>query len=137
MAETHPSPRAKELLIDELREATSDDAVERSDVDVDQAVAAAGAKTPEMARSRLMFVVFAAVGVVVAGVAALALESWVIFGVLMLLHATATAVVVTVALRATTEGEKPAPTTVAQLEHEGVADPEAALNELVDQTKRR
>jgi hypothetical protein len=137
MSETHPSPKAKELLIDELREATSDEAVERSDVDVDRAVEAAGAKTPEIARSRLMFVVFAAVGVVVAGIAALALDNWVIFGVLMLLHATATAVVVTVAMRATSQGEKPAATTVAQLEHEGVADPEGALNELVDQTKRR
>src|SRR5918994_3761042 len=131
---TEPSPEAKERLVDELRDAVGDEAVERADIDVDDAVAESGrGKTPETSRSRLMFVVFAAAGVLVAAVVALVLESWIVLIVLLMLHAIATAIVVTTTLRTTGNMEKPAPTTVAMLEDEGVDDPEGALNRLVDQ----
>ena len=131
---THPTPHAKERLVDELRDAVGDAAVERADLDVDAAIAGADrGKTPETGRSRLMFVVLGVTGVIVAAAVGLALQSWVVFGVLIALHAIGTTIVVTTALRTTANVEKPAPTTVAMLENEGVADPESALNRLVDQ----
>jgi Flp pilus assembly protein TadB len=132
--QTHPSEHAKERLVDELRESVGDEAVDRADIDVDRAVAESGrAKTPESSRSRLMFVVFGALGIVVAGVVALVLQSWVVLVALLALHAVATAIVVATTLKTTENVEKPAPTTVAMLEEEGVDDPEGALNRLVDQ----
>jgi hypothetical protein len=132
--QTQPSRHAKERLVDELREAVGDEAVERADIDVDRAIARSDRhKTPEAGRSRIMFVVFGALGVLVAGVVALLLDSWVVLIVLLALHAVLTTIVVTTVLKATENVEKPAPTTVALLEDEGVDDPEGALNRLVDQ----
>jgi hypothetical protein len=137
MAE-HPSPRAKDALVAELRDAVGDEAVERADLDVERAVRESNrGKSPEVARSRLLFVVVVVAGIVVAATAAFALESWVVFGVLIALHAIGTTIVVRVAFRATTNVEKPAPTTVALLEDEGVDDPEGALNQLVEQASSR
>jgi hypothetical protein len=131
---TQPSPRAKERLVDELREAVGDEAVDRADIDVDRAIAESDRhKTPEAGRSRIMFVVFGALGVVVAGVIALLLDSWVVLIGLLALHALVSTIVVMTVLKATENVEKPAPTTVALLEDEGVDDPEGALNRLVDQ----
>jgi hypothetical protein len=132
--DTQPSPHAKERLVDELREAVGDEAVDRADIDVDRAIAESDRhKTPEAGRSRIMFVVFGALGVVVAGVIALLLDSWVVLIALLALHAFVSAIVVMTVLKATENVEKPAPTTVALLEDEGVDDPEGALNRLVDQ----
>jgi flagellar basal body-associated protein FliL len=133
---SEPTSRAHDALIEELRDAVGDEAVERADLDVERAVRGR-AKTPEASRSRLLFAVIGAAGVVVAAAAALALESWVVFGVAIVLHAIGTAIVVTVAFRATTDVEKPGPTKVAMLEHEGVDDPEGALNQLVEQASSR
>jgi hypothetical protein len=73
----------------------------------------------------------------VAAIVGLTLKSWTVFGVLLALHAVATTIVVTIAFRTTTSLEKPAPTTVAMLEDEGVDDPEGALNRLVEQASSR
>jgi hypothetical protein len=130
----NPSPRAKEKLLDELRDAVGDEAVERADLDVEGAIHDVGrAKSPETGRSRLLLVVVGVTGVLVAAIIALALQSWIVFAVLLALHAIGTTIVVTTALRTTANVEKPAPTTVAMLEDEGVSDPEGALNRLVDQ----
>ena len=135
---SEPTSRANDALIEELRDAVGDEAVERADLDVERAVRDSGrAKTPEASRSRLLFAVIGAAGIVVAAAAALALESWVVFGVAIVLHAIGTAIVVTVAFRATTDVEKPGPATVAMLENEGVDDPEGALNQLVEQASSR
>jgi hypothetical protein len=136
MEQREPTPRAKQALMDELREAVGDEAVERSDVDVDRAVRehSRRASPAEANRSRLMFVVIGAAGVIVAAAVALALESWVVLVVLLALHAIGTTIVVRTAFKATTDVEKPAPTTQALLEDEGVSDPEGALNDLVAQT---
>jgi hypothetical protein len=129
-----PSARAKETLIDELRDAVGDDAVNRADLDVEGAIHDTGpAKTSETGRSRLLLVVVGVAGVVVAAIIALALQSWIVFAALLVLHAIGTTIVVATALRTTLNLEKPSPTTVAMLENEGVSDPERALNRLVDQ----
>jgi len=135
---SEPTSRANDALIEELRDAVGDKAVERADLDVERAVRESGrGETPEASRSRLLFAVIGAAGVVVAAAAALALKSWVVFGVAIVLHAIGTATVVTVAFRATTDVEKPGPATVAMLEDEGVDDPEGALNQLVEQASSR
>lgn len=133
-----PSAHAKETLVDELRDAVGDDAVDRADLDVEGAIHNSDrATTPETGRSRLLLVVVGVAGIIVAAIIALALQSWIVFAVLLALHAIGTTIVVTTALRTTTNVEKPSPTTVAMLENEGVADPEGALNRLVDQTTSR
>ena len=66
-----------------------------------------------------MVVLFVATGVVVAGVAALALNSWLLLFAVLAIHAVATALVVGVALRrAGDTGGKPDPVTEARLEEE-------------------
>lgn len=49
----------------------------------------------------------------------------------LLAHALATIAIVALALRLTSQVERPSPTTVAKLEAEGVVDPEAKLNDTV------
>ena len=126
--------RAHDLLIDELRDAVGDEAVERADLDVDRAL---GPKPRSLrgaiVSSRLLLIVAGAALVVVGVVASLVTGSWVWFGVALGVHALFAAVVIGTALTLTTQVEKAAPTTVTALEAEGVADPEGALNDLVDQ----
>ena len=126
--------RAQDLLVDELREAVGDEAVERADLDVDRALA----PEPRSVRgaivsSRMLLIVVGAALLVAGVVASLATESWIWFAVALGVHALFAAVVVGTALTQTTQVEKPAPTTVTALEAEGVADPEGALNDLVEQ----
>jgi hypothetical protein len=138
VGQREPSERAKQALIDELRDAIGDEAVERADLDVDRAIDRHNRPaTPEASRSRLMFVVIGVAGIVIAGIVALALESWIVLVALLVLHLIGTTIVVRTAFKATTDVEKPAPTTVALLEDEGVADPEGALNDLVAQATDR
>ncbi len=84
-----------------------------------------------------MFVVIGVAGIVVAAIVALALQSWIVLVVVLVLHAIGTTIVVRTAFKATANVEKPAPTTQAMLEDEGIADPEGALNDLVAQTADR
>jgi hypothetical protein len=49
----------------------------------------------------------------------------------------ATVVIASALALATDEREKPAPTTEAALEEEGVSDPSAALDDLVEQVESR
>jgi hypothetical protein len=138
MEQRQPSDRAKRALVGELREAVGDKAVDRADLDVDRAIREHNRNTtPEASRSRLMFVVIGVAGVIVAAIVALALESWIVLIALLVLHAIGTTIVVRTAFKATANVEKPAPTTQAMLEDEGVADPEGALNDLVAQTADR
>jgi hypothetical protein len=129
---------ARKLLVDELRDAVGDDAVDRADLDVDRAID----RRPRSLRaafesSRLLLVVIAAVLLVTGVVASLALENWVFFGLAIAAHALCTVVVIGMAFALIGEAEKPAPTTEAALADAGVADPEGALNDLVDQVKGR
>jgi len=126
--------RARELLVDELKDAVGEEAVERADLDVDRALG----PRPRSVRaaivsSRLLLIVVGGALLIVGVVASLATENWIWFGVAIAAHALISAVVVTTAFTLSTQVEKPGPTTVTALEAEGVADPEGAMNDLVEQ----
>ena len=126
--------RAREILLDELRDAVGDEAVERSDLDVNRALD----RRPRSLRaafvsSRLMLIVLGGALLTVGVVASLATENWLWFGVALAAHALISTVVIAAAFSLMSQVEKPAPTTVTALEAEGVADPEHALNDLVEQ----
>lgn len=126
--------QARELLIGELKDAVGDEAVERADLDVDRALASNPRSLQgAFASSRLLLIVLGAALLVVGVVASLATGSWVWFAVALGAHALLAGVVIATAFALSTEVEKPAPTTTTALEAEGVADPEGALNDLVEQ----
>jgi hypothetical protein len=128
--------RKRELLVDELKEAVGEEAVERADLDVDRALRRQPSKFgAAFASSRLLLLVVGATLAVVGVIASLALENWLFFAVAIAVHAVLTVVVVGSALALTTEVEKPAPTVEAALEAEGVSDPSGALNDLVEQVE--
>ena len=129
------SGHARELLIDELRDAVGDEAVERADLDVDRALSPRPRSVRSAIVSSRMLLSVVGAALLVAGLAvSLATESWVWFGVALGVHALFAAVVIGIAMTLTTQVEKPDPTTVTALEAAGVADPEGALNDLVEQT---
>jgi hypothetical protein len=71
-----------------------------------------------------MVILFAAAGVVVAAVAALALKSWILLFAVLGLHAVATAFVVHAAWRrAGDTSDKPDPVTEARIEAERIEEP--------------
>ena len=80
-----------------------------------------------------MILVIGGALLVVGVIVALATESWIWFGVALFVHAVLSAVVIGSAIAQTTQVEKPSPTAVTALEEQGVADPEGALNDLVEQ----
>ena len=68
-------------------------------------------------RSRLLLLIFVATGVIVAAVAALALQSWVVLGVVLVIHAVGTALVVGYTMKlAGDDSDKPDPVTEARRE---------------------
>jgi len=122
------------LLIDELKDAVGEEAVERADLDVDRALdSRPRSLRAALVSSRLLLIVIGAALVTAGVIASLATESWIWFGVALAVHALFAGVVVATALTLSTQVEKPGPTTVTALEAEGVADPEGALNDLVEQ----
>ena len=126
--------RAREILVDELRGAVGDEAVERTDLDVDRALD----RRPRSVRaafasSRLLLLVVGGVLLTVGVIASMATENWLWFGVSLAAHALIATVVIAAAFSLTLQVEKPGPTTVTALEAEGVTDPEGALNDLVQQ----
>ena len=132
-----PSERrgqARKLLIAELRDAVGDEAVERADLDVDRALDSKPRSLQgALVSSRLLLIVLGAALLVVGVVASLATGSWVWFAVALGAHALLSGLVVATTLALSTQVEKPGPTTVTALEADGVADPEGALNDLVEQ----
>jgi len=131
---TEGREHARELLIDELKQAVGEETVERADLDVDRAID----NRPHGLRaafvsSRLLLVVIGAALVTAGVIASIATGSWVWFGVAIGVHALFSVAVIATALATTTQVEKPAPTTVGALTEAGVADPEGALNDLVEQ----
>ena len=128
--------RKRELLIDELKDTVGEDAVERADLDVDRALAPRSSRAgAALASSRLLLVVAGTALAVVGVIASLALDNWLFFAVAIVAHAVFATVVVGTALAVATDSEKPAPTTEAQLEAEGVSDPAGALGDLVEQVE--
>jgi Flp pilus assembly protein TadB len=125
---------ARDLLVDELKDAVGDEAVERSDLDVDRALdPQPRSLQAAIVSSRLLLVVVGGALLIVGVVASLATKNWIWFGVAIAAHVLISAVVVSTAFTMSTQVEKPGPTTATALEAEGVADPEGALNDLVEQ----
>jgi hypothetical protein len=130
--------QARELLVDELKEAVGDEAVDRAELDVDRAIE----RRPEGLRgavssNRLLLLVIGGAVFTAGVVASLATKNWVFFGVAIVVHALVSAVVIGTALALSTQVEKPAPTTVTALEDKGVPDPEGAMNDLVEQVSEQ
>jgi hypothetical protein len=126
--------RTRQLLVDELKQAVGEEAVERTDLDVDGALERrpSGIATA-FGSARLLLLVAGAAFLVVGVIASLAFENWIFFGLAIAAHALLSTVVIASAMRLSTEGEKPDPTVEAALEDEGVSDPSGALNDLVRQ----
>jgi hypothetical protein len=128
--------RKRELLIEELKDTVGEDAVERADLDIDRALAPRSSRAgAALASSRLLLVVAGSVFAVVGVIASLALDSWLFFALAIVAHALFATVVVATGLAVVAESEKPAPTTEAQLEAEGVSDPAGVLGDLVEQVE--
>jgi hypothetical protein len=126
--------RTEKLLVDELKDAVGEEAVERADLDIDKAIARqpsglAGA----LQSSRLLLLVVGAALIVTGVIASLAFENWIFFGLAIVAHAIFSFIVIGSALALTTETEKPSATTEAELQERGVSDPSRALNDLVEQ----
>jgi len=83
--------------------------------------------------SRLLLLIFGGTLLVGGVVASLALDNWLLLVIAMGVHLVVSVVVVGTALVLAGEGEKPSPTSEAMLAEEGVADPEQALTDLVEQ----
>ena len=80
-----------------------------------------------MPTPRLMVVLFVAIGLVVAAVLALTLQSWWVLAGVLALHAIATTFVVGYTLRRTLEtGDKPDPVSEARIEEDRVEQRRAA-----------
>ena len=130
--------RRRELLVDQLKQAVGEEAVEQADLDVDRAVARRPSGLAAAFRSaRLLLLVAGAALLVIGVIASLALENWLFFAAAIAAHALLSVVVIASALALTTDGEKPSATAEAALEEEGVSDPSAALDDLVEQVESR
>jgi acyl-CoA synthetase (AMP-forming)/AMP-acid ligase II len=128
------SPHARELLTDELREATgrpdaevSADAARRIDEHRQRSSVVAN-----IMANRHLFIVTLLAAIVVGGIISIATGWYVAVLLAVGLHALATLIVAAGAIQLTTEVEHVAPETAAQLEEEGVADPDRVLTELVE-----
>lgn len=128
------SEEAKNVLTEEVREIAGDQAADRARERLDEDPSRREPRTMRgvLESNRLLLIVSLALALMLGVIAALALDSWWILPVLMLVHGGLTIVVVGAALRMTTKAEKLDPVTEAKLEAEGVADPEGELDDLVE-----
>jgi hypothetical protein len=126
--------RRHALLVEELKEAVGEEAVEQTDLDIDRALERRRSRIgTAFSSARLLLLVAGAALLVVGVIASLALENWILLGLAIAAHALFATVVIASALALSTEVEKPAPTVEAALEEEGVADPSGVFNDLVEQ----
>ena len=128
------SEDARKTLIGELEDAVGEEAVEQADIDVDRAIS----ERPRPLRSafsssRLLIILTAATALMVGVVASVALGSWWLVAVALVVHGLLTAVVVGAGMTLVTQVEKPDPNVVAKLQDEGVDDPEPVINNLIEQ----
>jgi hypothetical protein len=134
-ADPELSPEANELLTSELREALGTDHVEVSPAQAEglERVPGAGHSTvgATLASNKLLIGITFAALVVVGIIVALATGNWWAVVVAAAVHALGTLIVVSMTLRMSTQTEHVDPSVAARLEEEGVADPDAALSDLV------
>lgn len=129
------SPEANELLTHELREVIGKDEVvvpANAPHHSRERHADHGKASASLASNRpLLFVTFAA-AVIVGGVVGLATGSYWVLVLALALHAVGTLLVTSGVIQLTTQTEHVDPDVAARLEAEGVADPDRALTELVE-----
>lgn len=128
------SAEVRETLIAELEDAVGKEAVEAADVDVDRAIS----ERPQPPRSslasaRLLIILTGATALTVGVIASLALGSWWLVAVALVVHGVLTAVVVGSSMTLLSQVEKPDPNVVTRLERQGVDDPERVINSLIEQ----
>lgn len=123
------------MMIGELREVVGDDAVDadagRSSA-VRQRRGGRSGLAVTFAANRLAVSIGLLSALVISGVLVLTTGSWWLLALLIVVLLLAMTAVVLVALQMTTETEHLSPTAVARLEEEGVADPDAAFSDLVE-----
>jgi hypothetical protein len=131
------SPEANALLTEELRDAIGHD---RVTLPADRAqdagrVQAAGHRslTSQFAINRMLIVITFAMLVVVGVIVALATDTWWAVVAAVAVHAVGTFLVLSMTLQLSSEVEHVSPSTAAKLADEGVADPDRALSDLIDQ----
>jgi membrane protein implicated in regulation of membrane protease activity len=131
------SPEANRLLTRELQEAIGADHVRLPPEQARAAgsVSGAGHRTlvSELIANRLLVIITFTALIIVGVVVSLATGSWWAVVVAAGFHALGTIIVGSATLRISTEVEHLAPSTAARLVEEGVADPDRALGDLVEQ----
>lgn len=131
------SPEAERLLTAEVREAVGTDRVQVPADRADSIGRVSGAERPSpwaaLSANRLVIGITFFVLLIVGVIVALATDSWWAVVAACAAHAIGTLVVVTLALRLSTEVEHVAPETAARLEEEGVPDPDAVVSDLAEQ----
>ena len=131
------SKEAKEILTEEVRDAAGDKAARRAERRIERGeVAADGPPSlgTFLASNRLVLVGTLALAITVGVIGALALKTWWVLALPLLVHTIFSGVIATLAIRVSTQVEKPDPVAVGRLEDAGVADPEKTLNDLIEQT---
>jgi len=128
------SDETNEALTEEVRGAVGSDEVR---VPQDRGHAHAPRRRSSLAASlsanRLIIIITLLTVIVVGAIVALATGSWWWLVVPIVVHAIATFVLAGGILHATTQVERPDPTTVARMEEEGVPDPEGTFNQMVQE----
>ncbi|HKG39289.1 MAG TPA: hypothetical protein VKB25_09900 [Conexibacter sp.] len=130
------SPEANRVLTDELRQVVGRDEVEvpgrRPHVEHEHHGGRTGVAVL-LAEHRLVIAMTLLAALVVGAIVSLATGSWWFLPLALGFHAFGTIVVLTVALAMTTETEHLSPSAAAQLEDEGVSDPDRVFNDLVEE----
>jgi hypothetical protein len=131
------SPKANALLTEELQDAIGHDQVTLPADRAEDAgrVRAAGHRTlaSQFAINRMLIGITFAMLVVVGVILALATDSWWAVVAAVAVHAVGTFLVLSLTLQLSSEVEHVSPSTAAKLADEGVADPDRALSDLIEQ----
>jgi hypothetical protein len=131
------SPEANEVLTRELQEAVGDDRVtvpaERADELGQLGQRMHGTFVAALGANRVLIAITFAVLLIVGVIVALATGSWWAVVAASAVHALGTLIIISMTLRLSTEVEHMAPEAAARLEAEGLADPDRALSDLVEQ----
>lgn len=134
------SDHANALLRDELREVLGSDTVEVDAGAPHHERERHGGHSPMVAAlidARLTLAVTFFTMLVVGAVASIAIGSWWALVGALAVHAIGTLALVGVTLQLTSETEHVSPETAAELEAEGVADPDRAFNQLLEDYRGR
>ena len=129
------SDETNQALTDEVRDAVGGDEVRvpRERRARSRAPEKRSGMAATFSANRLIILITFLTVLVVGAILALITGNWWWLIVPLVVHAIATLALAGGIIQATTQVEKPDPSTVARMEDEGVADPEGRFNELVDE----